>query len=53
MIIDFVIKGSQLVNNPSVLYKRLAELYEKIGNDEQSDFYRRKAEESGGTTPEE
>jgi tetratricopeptide (TPR) repeat protein len=53
MIIDFVIKGSQLVNNPSMLYKRLAELYEKIGDDEQSDFYRRKAEESGGTTPEE
>jgi hypothetical protein len=52
-IIEFVTKGSQLVNNPYKLYRCLADLYEKIGNEEQSDFYRRKAEESGGTTPEE
>jgi hypothetical protein len=52
-IIDFVTKGSQLVNRPGVLFKRLSELYEKIGNEELGDFYRRKAEESGEATPEE
>lgn len=53
MIIDFVTKGSQLVNKPGVLYKRLVELYEMTGNQEKIDYYRKKTEESGGTTLEE
>ncbi len=52
IILDFVKNGLLHVKDPTHLYLRLSELYEKTGNYEQSDYYRRKADESGGAHPE-
>jgi tetratricopeptide (TPR) repeat protein len=48
-LIEFVKVGIGQVHNPVSLYKRLAYLYELAGNVEQSELYRRKAEEHLGT----
>lgn len=44
-LIEFVKHGVQRVRNPRSLYKRLAHLHELAGDMEQSEQYRRKAEE--------
>ena len=46
-LIEFVRHGIQHVANPTSLYKRLSYLYELAGDADQSDYYRRKADESG------
>ncbi len=52
-LIEFVKSGLNYVNDPVQLYKRLSELYEKIGDIEQCEYYRRLAEENGGGAHEE
>lgn len=47
-LIDFVKKGAVRAANPVPLYKRLAYLYELTGDLEQSEHYRRRAEEYTG-----
>lgn len=44
-LIDFVKKGAERATNPLPLYKRLAYLFELAGDTEQSELYRRKAED--------
>lgn len=51
-LIDFVEHGVGHVANPTSLYKRLAHLYELAGNPEQSEYYRRKADEPAPPAPE-
>ena len=53
VLIEFVSHGIEHVPNPASLYRRLAHLYEMAGNPQQSDFYRRKADEGqpGGSEP--
>lgn len=50
-LIEFVKHGVQHVTNPVSLYRRLTHLYELSGDDEQSEFYRRKAEEGAQDKP--
>jgi tetratricopeptide (TPR) repeat protein len=45
-LIAFLKEGVKTVPVPRTLYQRLSHLYEIAGNDEMSDFCRRKAEES-------
>jgi tetratricopeptide (TPR) repeat protein len=45
-LIEFVKHGIDRVANPKSLYKRLSHLYELAGDTEQSELYRRKAEET-------
>ncbi len=45
LLIDFLKQGSTVVTDPQILYRRLIYLYELIGNDEMSKFYKRKCEE--------
>lgn len=52
-LIEFLKKGLIHVKNPSPLYKRLAELYEKIGDEDQSLYYRKLSQESSTESPEE
>jgi tetratricopeptide (TPR) repeat protein len=47
-LIEFVRTGIEPAHNPVSLYKRLAYLFELAGNLEQSELYRRKAEEHPG-----
>ena len=47
ILIDFVKSGVQQVGNPKNLYLRLARLFSVIGDTEQSDYYRNKADEVG------
>jgi tetratricopeptide (TPR) repeat protein len=42
ILIDFLKKGVNHVNDPKPLYERLADLYEIVDNDEMTKFYRRK-----------
>jgi tetratricopeptide (TPR) repeat protein len=51
-LIDFVRHGVAHVANPVSLYKRLAHMYELAGNLEQSEYYRRKADEASTPGPE-
>ena len=54
-LIEFLKDGTQHVKEPVALYKRLAHLYELAGDAEQSEHYRRKAEEDPeqkGSAPE-
>lgn len=53
ILLEFIGRGLEHVQNPVPLYKRMASLYELAGDTEQSDFYRRKADEAGSGTPEE
>ena len=46
LLINFLKEGVQKVVAPKILYHRLCHLYEIVGNDEMSDFCRRKAEEN-------
>jgi len=46
-LIEFVTNGLAHVKNPVPLYKRLSNLYAYTGDHEQSEHYRRKAEEGG------
>ncbi len=46
-LIDFVKSGIPHAGNPKNLYLRLAHLYGVIGDGEQSDYYRNKADEVG------
>jgi hypothetical protein len=48
-LIEFVKHGVEHVPNPAPLYGRLAQLYEAAGDADQSERYRRKADE--GTSP--
>lgn len=45
VLIGFLKKGSTLSSQPKLLYERLIELYEYAGNDEMSEYYRRKIRE--------
>ena len=45
ILIDFLKQGAHNVGNPTLIYQRLVHLYELSGNDEMSQFYRRKANE--------
>ena len=47
VLIDFVKEGLNHVKNKKSLYSRLSHLYHIIGNNELSEFYHQKAEESG------
>lgn len=47
VLIDFLKAGIQHVGNSKSLYLRLAHLYGVIGDDEQSEYYRSKADEVG------
>lgn len=51
-LMDFLKRGVQHVPHPAPLYKRLAQLYDIAGDMERSEHWRRKAEESGGTSAE-
>jgi tetratricopeptide (TPR) repeat protein len=53
VLMDFVREGVRHVGNPTSLYRRLSHLYELAGDTDQSDFYRRKADEAGGAGKEE
>lgn len=44
-LIEFVKEGIEHVTHPSMLYKRLARLYEAAGQDDQAEACRRKADE--------
>lgn len=48
VLINFLKEGTQRVPAPKLLFQRLAHLYEKVGNDEMTDFCRRKAQEGSG-----
>ena len=52
VLIDFLRDGTRYVTNLKSIYQRLAHLFEVVGDAEQSEFYRNKAEESG-SPPEE
>ena len=45
-LIDFLKRGLEHVKSPGPLYRRLAHLYELIGDAQQSELYRRKADEA-------
>ncbi len=51
-LLDFLKHGLEYVKDKTLLYRRLSELYEKAGDDEQSLYYRKKAEEDEGLSPE-
>ena len=42
VLLEFLKKGANSVNNPKILYEQLIELYEYAGNDEMIEYYRRK-----------
>jgi hypothetical protein len=46
VLIDFLKRGLEHVKKPASLYRQLASLYEHAGDTQQSELYRRKAEES-------
>ncbi len=50
VLIDFVRRGLEHVPDQVILYKRLAHLYELAGDAQQSEIYRRKADESARDT---
>ncbi len=45
ILIEFLKKGVNHVKQPGALYERLVRMYEIAGNDEMSEFYRRKLRE--------
>lgn len=49
ILIDFLKEGLDHVGNKKALMLRLARLYELSGDEERSEYYRRLAEESGGS----
>lgn len=49
ILIDFLNEGLKHVANKKALLLRLARLYELSGDEERSEYYRRLAEESGGS----
>ena len=49
VLTHFLKAGTEHVRNPKPIYQRLAHLFELQGNDEMSDFYKRKADQ--GSTP--
>jgi hypothetical protein len=53
ILLEFICRGLEHVENPVPLYKRIASLYELAGDTEQSDYYRRKADETGSAAAEE
>lgn len=48
VLISFLKEGTQNVPAPKLLFQRLAHLYETVGNDEMTDFCRRKSQEGTG-----
>lgn len=52
-LIEFLKKGLKHIKRPSIIYKRLSELYEKIGDEDQCLYFRKLYEESQTKTPEE
>jgi len=53
VLVEFLRRGLAHVENPSPLYKRMASLFELSGDLDQSDYYRRKADEPDSDLPEE
>lgn len=53
VLVEFLRRGLEHVENPAPLYKRMASLYELAGDTERSEHYRRKADDSGPGAPEE
>ncbi|MBU1299066.1 MAG: hypothetical protein KKF20_06460 [Bacteroidetes bacterium] len=51
-LIEFLKQGLEYVKEKTLLFKRLSELYEKGGDEGQSQYYRKKAEEGEGLHPE-
>ena len=51
VLIDFLKEGTVQVSNPKNLYQRLAHLFEIIGDTQQSDYCRGKADEPGSPPP--
>ena len=51
VLIDFLKKGVSAVPHPKILYEQLVQLYEYAGNDEMTEFYRRKLYGGPGPTP--
>jgi hypothetical protein len=52
VLMEFLRRGLDFVENPVPLYKRMASLYELAGDTERSDCYRRKADDYGEPPPE-
>jgi tetratricopeptide (TPR) repeat protein len=50
-LIEFLREGTEHVVNRKSLYQRLSYLFELVGDNEQSEFYRIKAEESSKQSP--
>ena len=50
-LIDFLKRGVESVKEPVPLYQRLVELYDLNGNDEMSDYYRRKIRDTTSGDP--
>lgn len=50
ILIEFLKSGTQHLTKPRSLYQRLAYLYQLIGDSQQSEFYRQKADDVGGPT---
>jgi hypothetical protein len=49
ILLDFIRRGLEHVSDRAPLYKRMASLFEMVGDMEQSDHYRRKADEAGSS----
>jgi hypothetical protein len=50
VLLEFLRHGLAHVENPSPLYRRMASLFELSGDTEQSDYYKRKADEPDSDT---
>ena len=51
VLIEFVLRGTEHVVNPTSLYRRLSRLYLMAGDERRSEHYRRLAEGGSGTEP--
>lgn len=52
ILMEFLHRGLEHVENPAPLFKRMASLYELAGDAERSDYFRRKADDYGECPPE-
>lgn len=52
VLVEFIRRGLEHVENPAQLYKRMASLFELAGDVEQSEHYRRKADDCNRGAPE-
>jgi tetratricopeptide (TPR) repeat protein len=51
ILLEFIRRGLEHVADPVPLYKRMASLFEMVGDMDQSDHYRRKADEAESENP--